>query len=291
MAWDASEPADDVKIADLGTVIRANQDAVAGGTVALTSSRYAATSNPAAVPSHGFVYAKDVTSKAELHYLDEGSVSVQLTSGGLSLATTLVGKAATDLAITSTAAKDINVTLGDAVGANKISFIDTGAVEVAKIDSDGNFQCDGTCAVTGAVTLSSTLAVTGAAALSSTLAVTGATTLSSTVNAKVGDAGDAAQAINSLIPVAWGYFNSSGVLQNGKNLAINAATTGQYTIDIQNYTPSATDYCVIGSTLYSAARSGFSVNSLASVTQFIINTRDQNGTLANIAFMVMVFDV
>lgn len=93
-----------------------------------------------------------------------------------------------------------------------------------------------------------------------------------------------------LTPVAWGYFNANGGLINGKNLVVSLVATGTFTIDIQNYTPSSTDYCVIGSTLYASARSTFSVNSLVSATQFVINTRNQNGVVLSLPFMVTVFD-
>lgn len=45
--------------------------------------------------------------------------------------------AATDLNINSIAGQDIIIKMGDAAAANKISFVDSGSVEVASLDSDG----------------------------------------------------------------------------------------------------------------------------------------------------------
>ena len=47
---------------------------------------------------------------------------------------------------------DLTITMGDAAGAQKVSFLDSALVEVARIDSDGNVQCDGTLDVTGIAT-------------------------------------------------------------------------------------------------------------------------------------------
>ncbi|MCK5018794.1 MAG: hypothetical protein KAS32_17155 [Candidatus Peribacteraceae bacterium] len=43
---------------------------------------YAPISTPTGIADHGFVYTKDVNSKAELHYLDEDDNEIQLTSAG-----------------------------------------------------------------------------------------------------------------------------------------------------------------------------------------------------------------
>ena len=60
--------------------------------------------------------------------------------------------AATDLAITSAAGQDIVMKMGDAAGANKVSFIDSADVEVFSIDSDGGIGTLAGLTVTGAFT-------------------------------------------------------------------------------------------------------------------------------------------
>lgn len=51
--------------------------------------------------------------------------------------------AATDLTIEATTGQDIIIQMGDAAAANKVSFTDSGGVEVASIDSDGAFTTTG----------------------------------------------------------------------------------------------------------------------------------------------------
>lgn len=59
-----------------------------------------------------------------------------------------------DMAITAAAGQDIDMTLGDALGSNKLSIIDTGAVEVAQINSDGAAQFDGSVTTGGDLIMS-----------------------------------------------------------------------------------------------------------------------------------------
>jgi hypothetical protein len=59
--------------------------------------------------------------------------------------------AATDLNINAVAGKDIIIKMGDAVGANKVSFVDSASVEVAAIDSSGGFSM-GAITFTGLLT-------------------------------------------------------------------------------------------------------------------------------------------
>jgi hypothetical protein len=51
--------------------------------------------------------------------------------------------AATDLAINAVSGQDVIIKMGDAAAANKVSFVDSGSVEVASIDSDGAFTTTG----------------------------------------------------------------------------------------------------------------------------------------------------
>ena len=62
--------------------------------------------------------------------------------------------AATDLAITSAAGQDIVMKMGDAAGANKVSFVDSADAEVFAIDSNGGIGTLTGLTVTGAFTAS-----------------------------------------------------------------------------------------------------------------------------------------
>lgn len=66
--------------------------------------------------------------------------------------------AATDLAITAVAGQDIILTMGDAAGANKVSFLDSAAAEVAAIDSNGGFSM-GALTFTGLLTASASATI------------------------------------------------------------------------------------------------------------------------------------
>ncbi len=66
--------------------------------------------------------------------------------------------AATDMAIDAAAGQDILITMGDAAGANKVSFLDSAAVEVASIDSNGGFSM-------GAITFSGLLTASASATI------------------------------------------------------------------------------------------------------------------------------
>lgn len=83
MAWDTSKPAgtDAMKTSDED--IRDNWSAIETGLVPYDYIRLEAQgSAPTAVASHGLLYAYDVSSKAECHYIDEDSNTIQMTSGG-----------------------------------------------------------------------------------------------------------------------------------------------------------------------------------------------------------------
>jgi len=94
--WDATKPASNDSLADSDDLIRANWDALQtaigqdhdfdGTTQSGKHERVtlmAPITTPASVAAdHGVIYTKDVSSKAELHFIDEDENEVQLTSGG-----------------------------------------------------------------------------------------------------------------------------------------------------------------------------------------------------------------
>lgn len=92
MAYSKTKPADSDLISDSASDLRDNFAAIEEGGVdheKVTLSN----SNPPATGAtdKGAVYAKDVSSKAELHYIDEDNNSIQMTSGGsLGASTTAV---------------------------------------------------------------------------------------------------------------------------------------------------------------------------------------------------------
>lgn len=65
----------------------------------------------------------------------------------ISLATSVTAPlfttAAADMDITAAAGQDILITMGDLVAGNKVSFLNSGSVEVASIDSNGSFTTSG----------------------------------------------------------------------------------------------------------------------------------------------------
>ena len=97
MAWDATQPADNTKIRNLGTVIRANNEAIGTGDTTFTpeSVNYAnrtplgSTNNPSALSDSYRVYCKeDANSNAELFGIDDAGKISQLTSRRSSVAST-----------------------------------------------------------------------------------------------------------------------------------------------------------------------------------------------------------
>lgn len=115
--------------------------------------------------------------------------------GGLALAAgqAIEGDGALSVGVT-TGAFDLTLNMGDAAGAQKVSFTDSADVEVARIDSDGNFQCDGTATIDGAATLASAV-ITAGATVGTTLAVTGVLTCTAEADFDGGLALAAGQAI------------------------------------------------------------------------------------------------
>ena len=144
--------------------------------------------------------------------------------GGLALAAgqAIEGDGALSVGVT-TGAFDLTLNMGDAAGAQKVSFTDSADVEVARIDSDGNFQCDGTATIDGAATLASA-AVTAGATVGTTLAVTGVLTCTAEADFDGGLALAAGQAIEGdgdmEIGVTTGAFDLT--LNMGDNAGVQA---------------------------------------------------------------------
>lgn len=79
----------------------------------------------------------------------------------------VVSPAASDLTLQAVAGQDAVITLGDAVGANKLSIRDSGAAEVAALDSNGNLT---------ALSFATSAATAGANLTGATLAADGTDT-------------------------------------------------------------------------------------------------------------------
>lgn len=95
MAWDASQPADNTKIRNLGTVIRANNEAVSTGdstfkpeALNLSNRTPLGSSNdPSAVSNAYVLYCKeDTNSNAELFGIDDAGNISQLTARASTIA-------------------------------------------------------------------------------------------------------------------------------------------------------------------------------------------------------------
>jgi hypothetical protein len=77
-------------------------------------------------------------------------------SAGLSLAANQAIAGAGAFSIEAAADSDITVKMGDAAGAQKVSFTDSADSEVASLDSDGNFGIDGNLIIGGNLTVNGT---------------------------------------------------------------------------------------------------------------------------------------
>jgi hypothetical protein len=89
MAWDSSLPVGSTLISASDEILQQNFEAIERGNV--TSARkvrvdsrdaLALASDPTNVADVGYVYAKDVNSNAELHYIDEAGAVTQITDNG-----------------------------------------------------------------------------------------------------------------------------------------------------------------------------------------------------------------
>lgn len=183
MAWDKTLPLNNSKFGVSPGYLRNNWDALED-TIG-TDHYYMGQSNdgkhkyvslveqssaPTTAASVGAVYTKDSGTQPELFFREESSGDeVQLTSNGaLGPFTSITAASGSDLSITAASGQDILITIGDNAGANKVSFLDTDAAEVAYIDSDGSASFDGDVTigndldVTGDITIDGDITIGGA---------------------------------------------------------------------------------------------------------------------------------
>ncbi len=134
MAWDAAKPAgtDTLRVSD--DSIRANWTAIEEGGVPYDTLKLETQgSAPTPVADYGFLYTKDVSSKAELHYIDEDSNVIVITSAGS------LGTASTDILSSKIDVDNLRldgntVISTDSNGDINLTPDGTGSVVVSKVD-------------------------------------------------------------------------------------------------------------------------------------------------------------
>ncbi|MDP2652187.1 MAG: hypothetical protein Q8O94_03555 [bacterium] len=202
------------------------------------------------------------------------TVTVNL-DGAITLATSVTSPifttaAGTDLAITGVAGQDIIIKMGDAAGANKISFTDSADAEVASLDSDGALTIVGALSSAG-------LTFTGllTAAASATIDTAG-TTLS------LGADNDAAAIILGGGTVARAI--TIGQDAAAHTITIGQAAAGAITVDtaagISLDAATASNFTVTGAanlTLESTAGSAQLLSAQAAVTAVLIHASNAAG--------------
>ena len=119
--------------------------------------------------------------------------------------------AATDVRITAPAGEDIIIKMGDAAGANKVSFIDSGNAEVAAIDSNGGFSM-------GAITFSGLLTANASAIIN---------TAGTALNLGTDNSGDAVNIATGNVARAVSIATSAAA----HTVAIGSASAGAITVD------------------------------------------------------------
>jgi len=117
--------------------------------------------------------------------------------------------AGTDLAITSAAGQDIVMKMGDAAGANKVSFVDSADAEVFSIDSNGSIGTLAGLTVTGAFTTSGGAASINASSNFNTVINSG----TSTGTVTIGNGAAGAVTVDS-----------------GAGISLDAATASNFTV-------------------------------------------------------------
>jgi hypothetical protein len=156
MAWDATKPAGTTAISGSDDLIRANWEAIEQGTVPYDALKLETQgSDPSAAADHGFLYTKDVSSKAELHYIDEDSNVIQLTSAG-TVGSSTENFAAAKIDVDNLRLDGNTIISTDTNGDINLTPDGTGSVVVSKVDINSG-AVDGTAvgansASTGAFT-------------------------------------------------------------------------------------------------------------------------------------------
>lgn len=180
--------------------------------------------------------------------------------------------AGSDFTLTAAAGFDLVLVQGDAAGANEVSFRDSGGVEHATIDSDGNAQFDGTLGVTGIATFTAAPVLNGGAGVAAGQAITGVGAMTVGVaggafdlSLKLGDAGGAQKlSVKDSANAEVAYVNSNGLIA----CAVAEGMIGGYQAAAITEPPTDGELALIWPTL-NATNGGFG---------FVTNTAGTNKT-------------
>jgi len=143
MAWNATLPAGSTSISGSDDLIRDNWAAIETGTVPYDALKLQTQgSDPTAVADYGFLFSKDVSSKAELHYIDEDSNVIQITSAG-SLGSATENFAAAKIDVDNLRLDGNTIISTDTNGDINITPDGTGSVVISKADINSG-AIDGT---------------------------------------------------------------------------------------------------------------------------------------------------
>lgn len=142
--------------------------------------------------------------------------------------------AASDLLITSAAGQDIILKMGDAAGANKVSFTDNADVEVFSVDSNGVLAFSG-LTVTGAFTQTAGVVSISEDNSANAVGIAGGTTarvvdLASSAAAHVVTIGSATGAASLDLLAGTGNFTLEGATATTYDISATGANTGTVTI-------------------------------------------------------------
>lgn len=173
--------------------------------------------------------------------------------------------AGTDLLITSVAGQNVVIKMGDAAGANKVSFTDSADVEVAAIDSNGGFTM-------GALTFTGLLTANASATIN---------TAGTALNLGTDNSGDAVNIALGTAARAVSIATSAAA----HTVAIGNASAGAITVDtaagISLDSATASNFTVTGASAdLTLSSSGGSVNitaSEAAADAIVMNASDAAG--------------
>jgi hypothetical protein len=160
--------------------------------------------------------------------------------------------AATDLAITAAAGQDIVMKMGDAAGANKVSFVDSADVEVAAIDSNGGFTM-------GAITFTGLLTAEASATIETagTALNLGSDNSGDAVNLGVGTVARAINVGTSAAAHVISLGNAAAgaiTVDTAAGISLDAATASNFTVTgAADLTLASTGGSVISSSAQAAA--------------------------------------
>lgn len=231
-------------------VISANWEASTPGTSEIDT--LTGDSGGAISPDGGTVILAGGSSITTVGTSSPGTITFNLDNDLIDIQS-ITGDATFDMNIVASSSKDIILKMGDASGTNKVSFIDSGDVEVASINSDGDFSmtdlgvvdltATGTTQILGnsasatTVTIASgvggnTVSVANAANTSAqTINLAGgASGANSTVNILSGNGTAGTQTLNALTGTRAGALNL-GTGAAAHVIAVGSASAGAITVD------------------------------------------------------------